>query len=45
MFDQIDKEDDGLIYIKDVLFHLKALSKDLDQNKEVKIQLQSYGDK
>ena len=36
MFDQIDKEEDGLIYIKDVLFYLKALSNDLDQNKEVK---------
>ena len=36
MFDQIDKEEDGMIYIKDVLFYLKALSNDLDQNKEVK---------
>ena len=37
MFDQIDKEEDGMIYIKDVLFYLKALSNDLDQNKEVKL--------
>ena len=35
MFDQIDKEEDGLIYVKEVLFYLKALSNDLDQNKEV----------
>ena len=37
MFDQIDKEEDGVIYIKDVLFYLKALSNDLDQNKEVQL--------
>ena len=38
MFDEIDKEEDGLIYIKDVLFNLKALSKELDQNKEVRMK-------
>ena len=37
MFDQIDKEEDGVIYIKDVLFHLNAVSNDLDQNKKVEI--------
>ena len=33
MFEQIDKEEDGIIYIRDVIFHLKALNDDQENRK------------
>ena len=35
MFAEIDKEDDGIIYVRDVIFYLKAMNDDME-NKKVK---------
>ena len=37
MFAQIDKENDGIVYIRDVIFYLKATNDDME-NKKVKIR-------
>ena len=36
MFQQLDKEDDGIIYVRDVIFYLKAMNDDME-NKKVNI--------
>ena len=33
MFAEIDKEDDGIIYVRDVIFYLKAMNDDMENKK------------
>ena len=39
MFAEIDKEDDGIIYVRDVIFYLKAMNDDME-NKKVNYNLE-----
>ena len=35
MFQEIDKEQDGIIYVRDVIFYLKSMNDDLENKKVV----------
>ena len=37
MFIKIDKEDDGAIYLKEIVLYLRAMNEDIDKNLEVRI--------
>ena len=39
LFAAIDKEDDGIIYLQDVVVHLRAMNEDIDKNLKVKVFL------
>ena len=39
LFAAIDKEDDGIVYLQDVVVHLRALNEDIDKNLKVKVFL------
>lgn len=42
LFVKIDKEDDGAIYLKDIVLYLRAMNEDIDKNLEVKVLLDQY---
>ena len=35
LFLKIDKEDDGAIYLNEIVLHLRALNEDIDKNLQV----------
>ena len=39
LFEAIDKEDDGAVYLKDIVIHLRALNEEVDKNLKVKVFL------
>ena len=39
MFIKIDKEDDGAIYLKEIVLYLRAMNEDIDKNLEVKMNM------
>ena len=39
VFAAIDKEDDGIVYLQDVVVHLRAMNEEIDKNLKVKVFL------
>ena len=39
LFETIDKEDDGAVYLKEIVIHLRAVNEDINENLKVKMFL------
>ena len=39
LFEEIDKEDDGVVYLKEIVIHLRAVNEDINDNLKVKMFL------
>ena len=39
LFGEIDGEDDGLVYLKEIVVHLRAFNEEIDENLKVKMFL------
>merc|ERR1712032_852464 len=42
LFSKIDLEDDGIVYLKEIVIYLRAMNEDIDTNLEVKVLLDQY---
>merc|ERR1712193_376451 len=42
LFSKIDLEDDGIVYLKEIVIYLRAMNEDIDTNLEVKALLDQY---
>merc|ERR1712106_163501 len=42
LFTKIDLEDDGVIYLKEIVLYLRAMNDDIDNNLRVKVLLDQY---
>merc|ERR1711976_1152294 len=42
LFTNIDLEDDGIVYLKEIVIYLRAMNEDIDDNLEVKVLLDQY---
>ena len=38
MFTKIDLEDDGIVYLKEIVVYLRAMNQELDMNKSRKVR-------
>ena len=42
MFQKIDLEDDGIVFLKEIVIYLRAMNEDIDDNVDVKVLLDQY---
>jgi len=42
LFQKIDLEDDGIVYLREIVIYLRAMNEDIDVNLEVKVLLDQY---
>merc|ERR1711936_1165076 len=42
LFTKIDLEDDGIVYLKEIVVYLRAMNEDIDDNLKVKVLLDQY---
>ena len=42
LFQKIDLEDDGIVFLKEIVIYLRAMNEDIDDNVDVKVLLDQY---